>query len=288
VPEMAAQAEPEVHTDTGEELSEEVAKPSFSNENIERAIRDFGMDLSQVHQFSSEDDLVRAMNLSAQARQVQQPDAQQEQAEQTEEEQSYLAKFGKLEPLQEGEYEADYIEREQTFRGAIQELASQVEELRSHATQASQQEQQAVQAQFIADFESALKKVGDAELYGDGDYSALQDGTPQYKNVSNTFNRVLVEMDIAHRSGEKLPTMEEVVRRADRALFADHYETKTKSATRKELIEQATNRTGNPARSEPLTMGPPSRTNDPLTDPQLDAAYQHLVKQGIVDDQGAI
>lgn len=245
--------------------------PAFEDALLKRA-ESYGFTKEDAEAFGSPEALQSAMTafdrrVSNEVRQSRQP-AEQKPAEKPQEQpaqaqaqpaaQVEAFDLDKLMPAEkyDEDFRAPIKAVVDTFRGEIAQLRQQNQALTGWI---QQQQQQAVLNQF----DTAIQSLGHKDLYGEGSVQQLDPNSPQYKAVQQVWEQANILADAYAAKGITIPSVEEMVRRAERIVHGDTLTKKARESAVAEVTQKVQKRNGQ-------SLLPPTQRRASAPDPEAE------------------
>ena len=143
-----------------------------------------------------------------------------------------------------------------------------------------QQEVQAERYQSeLDDFNEAVGKIGNGELFGESGYQDLNQGSSEAHNREQLYDQVLVLATGYQQQGKQVPEMSDLVNQAYRTAFSSEVDNQSRKSFNNRVRRQAKRRLGSGSSANKTSVP----TDDPVDNPALKEAYE-----GFLRDNGDI
>jgi len=137
-----------------------------------------------------------------------------------------------------------------------------------------QQEQSAQYKSELDSFNESIGELGNADLFGEGSYQDLQQGSAEAQNCEQLYDQVLVLATGYQQQGKQMPPMGDLVKQAYRTAFSTEVDNQNRKSLNDRLRKQAKRRLGSGSSSKRTSVP----TDDPVDNPVLKDAFEGFMK----------
>lgn len=163
------------------------------------------------------------------------------------------------------------------FNGQMEVLAQHILNQQQYTGRFAQQEQLAAQTAELAEFDSAVKGLGDKKLFGESVYQDTKSGSKASKNMDSLYGQAVTLARGYEVTGQAVPGMSDLIKQAYRISFSDEIDDQNRQKFNNRMRKASSRRLGSGA-STKAQSNPEDPDYDPADDPVLKDAYNGFLK----------
>jgi len=159
-----------------------------------------------------------------------------------------------------------------------QSVLDQQQKLNSHqyyVSQAAQYEEQQVAVSQLDQFNSAVQRLDNADLFGDKPYQELTSGSPEASNMEKLFDQVAILQRGYQASGVQVPEQSELVEQAFATVFANQIKEQARKDRNARAVRNSNRRLGG-GKSTSVANPSDDPLDDVINDPDLSAMWESM------------